>query len=533
MDELSKWLLVGDERGNTATKVGRTTEHPPWTTGNEVRVLVHGAEYFARLAECSRELRSGDQVFLTDWRGDDDEFLSDDGPRLGELLVDLEHRGVDVRGLLWRSHPRFMGYSEETQSELAAMVNEAGGEILLDERVRRAGSHHQKLVLLHRPADPDRDVAFVGGIDLCHGRRDDERHLGDPQTQEIDKTYGPRAPWHDVQAEVRGPAVAGLAETFRERWEDPTPLEHKSSPRGRLRVRATREPTRPAPLPPFGRAPAPAGRHTVQIVRTYPAKRPAYPFAPEGERTIAQLYRKAFARARSLIYVEDQYFWSNEVASMFVQALRRAPSLRVVVVVPRTPDRNGAVTGPPHRVGQHELFDRVTAAGGERVAVFDLENDHGTPIYVHAKVVVIDDVLALVGSDNMNRRSWTHDSELSISVLDDERDDREPLDPGGDGDGARRFARDLRLRLWREHLGVDGDEGLVDPGAGFDRLRAAADTLDAWHRDGRRGPRPQGHLRWHRVQPVTTWQRVWAWPMYQTLVDPDGRTLALRQRHRY
>ena len=66
---------------------------------------------------------------------------------------------------------------------------------------------------------------------------------------------------------------------------------------------------------------------------------------------------------------------------------------------------------------------------------------------MHAKVCVIDDVWCSVGSDNFNRRSWTHDSELSSACLDETRDDREPLDPAGLGDGARRLARELRLTL--------------------------------------------------------------------------------------
>ena len=77
----------------------------------------------------------------------------------------------------------------------------------------------------------------------------------------------------------------------------------------------------------------------------------------------------------------------------------------------------------------------------------------------------IDDVWASVGSDNFNRRSWTHDSELSCAVIDDTRDDRSPPDPGGLGDGARLFARDLRLRLLREHLDRAAD-GSEDDGPG-------------------------------------------------------------------
>jgi hypothetical protein len=80
---------------------------------------------------------------------------------------------------VWRSHPDQGKFNEQENAHLAQVVNEAGGEIILDERVRRFGSHHQKLVLIRR-ADAGQDVAFVGGIDLCHGRGDDEAHLGDP-----------------------------------------------------------------------------------------------------------------------------------------------------------------------------------------------------------------------------------------------------------------------------------------------------------------------------------------------------------------
>jgi phosphatidylserine/phosphatidylglycerophosphate/cardiolipin synthase-like enzyme len=271
----------------------------------------------------------------------------------------------------------------------------------------------------------------------------------------------------------------------------------------------------------------------VQVLRTYPAKRPPYPFAPDGERSIARIYGKALARARSLIYVEDQYFWSEDIATLYEDALRRAPALRVIVVVPRHPDRDGTFSGPANRLGQLAMMERLTRAGGDRVAVYDLENERGTAIYVHAKTVVIDDVFAMIGSDNMNRRSWTHDSEVSIAVLDAERDERQPSDPGGLGDGARRFARDLRLRLWREHLGVTSDEGLLDPIEGSARWRAAATALDAWHEGGGRGPRPPGRIRVHRPQPVAPWQRAWSWPLYRTIVDPDGRPLALRRAHTF
>ena len=523
------WFLSARERAHA----GRSTvRDEAWTDGNDVTPLIHGRTYFERLAAALEPLAPGDQVFITDWRGDDDEKLTDDGPTLASLLTRLARRGVAIRGLLWRSHPRFMGFNEKEETELADVVNSAGGELLLDQRVRRAGSHHQKLVVVHHPDDPDDDVAFVGGIDLCHGRRDDAGHLGDPQAEHLDPRYGDRAPWHDVQAEVRGPAVGQLLETFRERWNDRTPIEHESSPRGRIRVRTTHEPTVPDPIPP-AEAPHPMGNHAVQVLRTYPARRPPYPFAPEGERTIARFYRKALRRARSLLYIEDQYFWSRAVGDALADALRRNPELRVIVVVPRFPDRDGRVTGPPHRFGQYGTLDVVQDAGGDRIAVYDLENERGTPIYVHAKVVVIDDEVVLVGSDNMNRRSWTHDSELSIAIVDGRRDEREPRDPGGRGVGARHLARSMRLELAREHLCLHDDADLIEPVTYFERWRDSARALAAWDDGNKVGPRPPGRVREHRPEPIASWQRLFAAPLYRLLVDPDGRPFVMRRSHAF
>ena len=363
-----------------------------------------------------------------------DELLDGPGSEVGEMFAAAARRGVRVRGLLWRSHPRQAHFAEQSNAAIAKMVNAAGGEVVLDERVRRGGSHHQKLVVFHR-ANADDDFAFAGGIDLCHGRHDDSRHRGDPQAIALDDRYGPTPPWHDVQLEVHGPAVADLGFTFRERWEDPTPLDHRNPWRLALR-RVTAEPRRPEPLPPAPADPAPRGSHAVQVIRTYPAKRPPFPFAPDGERSIARAYLKAFRRARRLVYIEDQYLWSRHAAQALADVLRREPELHVVAVVPRYPDRGGRASSAAARLGRVRAIDTLRGAGGDRVAVYDLENTEGTPIYVHAKVCVIDDVLLVIGSDNLNRRSWTHDSEVSCAVIDAETDERAPTDPGGLGDGA-------------------------------------------------------------------------------------------------
>ena len=528
MDSPADWLLTGEERGNPATSL------PAWTGGNLVVPLVHGTEYFDRLVDVVEQLGDGDRLWFTDWRGDPDEELRPGGPTVNELLSAAAQRGVDVRGLVWRSHTDALSYSKEENRSLDRELEADGGRVVLDQRVRRMGSHHQKLVVIRCPADPARDVAFTGGIDLCHSRRDDAEHRGDPQPVAMSSRYGPTPPWHDVQAEIRGPAVAVLDTVFRERWDDPmSPVQ--GNPIAYLVDRFRRARLDPSPLPPELPPPPPCGPHLVQSLRTYPKILPRYEFAPEGERSIARGYSKAVKGARRLIYLEDQYLWSSEVAQLFADALERHPELHLVVVVPRIPDREGAMNATPQYVGRLKAIDLCVQAGGsDRVHVFDVENHAGTPVYVHAKVCIVDDVWASIGSDNFNRRSWTHDSELSTAVLDTTLDPRPPQDPGGRGDGARVFARDLRLRLAREHLDrtPDGDEDddLVDPELFVAALERSAAALDAWHARGGQGPRPPGRLRPHRPERLSLLTRLWATPVYRLLVDPDGRPLRLRLR---
>ncbi len=224
------------------------------------------------------------------------------------------------------------------------------------------------------------------------------------------------------------------------------------------------------------------------------------------------------------------------MAHLFAEALADNPELHLVAVVPRHPDVDGRLALPPNQIGRHEAIEACKQASPNRVHVFDVENRSGTPVYVHAKVCVVDDVWASVGSDNFNRRSWTHDSELSCAVLDDTRDDRPPIDPAGLGDGARCFARDLRLRLMREHLdrAPDGsdDDGLIDPETAVRAITASADALDAWHASGCRGPRPPGRLRPHRPERLGLVTRLWAGPAYRMIYDPDGRSYRDRLRRR-
>jgi phosphatidylserine/phosphatidylglycerophosphate/cardiolipin synthase-like enzyme len=462
---------------------------------------VHGATYFARLFDVVSRTREGDLVWFTDWRGDPDEQLTADGVTVADMFSAAARRGVDIRALLWRSHSDRASFSAQENQHLGQIINDAGGCALLDQRVRRGGSHHQKVVVVRHRDRPQDDVAFVGGIDLSHSRRDDAQHGGDRQPQPMDRRYGAAPPWHDAMVEIRGPAVRDVQDSFAQRWNDPTPLDHRNPYRALLQKRADM-PRHVPPLPAPAPGPEPAGTHVVQILRTYAAKRPPFPFARHGERTIARGYERAFSNAKRLVYIEDQYLWSDLVARTIATALRREPRLHVIAVVPRHPDQDGRWSGPPNRIGQLSAIRLLRDAGGARFGVFDLHNPRGVPVYVHAKVCVVDDIWMTCGSDNFNRRSWTHDSELTCAVMDE----------------AGVLPREVRSTLWAEHLGLSATD---------DRLQSVDDALDLWRERTRD---PQARIAEHHVEPVGRIDGIWAKAMYRTVYDPDGRPLSLRLR---
>lgn len=519
---IEDWFLTAAERDNPASALdARHPDGQAWSTGNRVRLLVHGASYFAELLAAVRRMERGDLLMFVDWRGDPDERLSDDpDSAIGRLLCDAVESGVDVYGLIWRSHLDKLQFSAAENRRLDEEIEDVGGNCLLDMRVRVGGSHHQKFVVLRHPGRPELDVAFVGGIDLCHSRRDDARHLGDPQRQPMAAVYGDRPPWHDLQLAISGPAVGDVETVFRERWHDPQPLSR--NPVHRIADLIRHDDTRRSPMPEQLPDPPPAGQQTVQLLRTYGQRLGGYSFAPKGERSVARGYAKALRRAQRLIYLEDQYLWSKEVAGHLADALRANPRLLMIAVLPHFPDQDGRAL-PPNLVGRNAALDLIRAVAPERVGVYGIENHAGTPVYVHAKVCVLDDIWAAVGSDNFNRRSWTHDSELTAAIWDE---------AAGSPDS---FAAALRTTLAREHLdlGPDDHTDLRDPEVLFAAFRDSAAALQEWCNAGRTGQRPPGRLRPLAPSPLRLRTKVWAAPMCRLVYDPDGRRAVMRWRNQY
>ena len=522
---IEDWFLSATERGNTATDLdAHCPGEQAWSTGNLVRPLVHGATYFAELLEAVRAMRRDDLLMFADWRGDPDELLSGEpGTEVSRVFCEAAARGVAVFGLVWRSHLDRFQFSAQENRHLGEEINAAGGCCLLDMRVRTGGSHHQKFVVLRHRDRPEQDVAFLGGIDLCHSRRDDARHRGDPQRQPMAAVYGDRPPWHDAQLAIGGPAVGAVETVFRERWDDPQALSR--NPVHRIGDLVRRDDTSRKPLPPRWPDPPAAGSHSVQLLRTYGHRLGGYSFAPKGERSVARGYTKALRRARRLVYIEDQYLWSKQVATHLAAALAANPALRLLAVLPLFPDQDGRAL-PPNLVARNDALDLVLRAAPGRVGIYGVENHAGVPVYVHAKVCVLDDVWATVGSDNFNRRSWTHDSELTAAVWDETNSAADHPDS---------FAGALRTTLVREHLDLAEDDPtpLGDPDVLFAAFRDSAAALQRWYDEGCRGPRPPGRLRAMGPVDLKRSTRLWAEPVSRIVYDPDGRPMLMRLRGRY
>lgn len=537
------WFLSSAERDNPATVIDE--RHPAgqaWSRGNLAHPLIHGSTYFDELHRTIEATGAGDLIWFTDWQSNPDQRLGDSpDSELLSVLSRAVQRGVDVRALVWRSHGRILGYSHEDHRDLATALQEAGADVVLDMRVRRNGAHHQKFVVVRHRDDATRDVAYLGGIDLCHGRRDDVSHTGDPQADPIAAEYGDLPPWHDVQVALRGPVVYDVETVFRERWSDTAPTSR--NPLRRLRDAAAHLHDERTPLPAQAPPPppVPGHDHAVQLLRTYPPLGHGwnFDFAPNGERSVARGYSKAVGLAQDLIYIEDQFLWGGEMSTVLVDALEANPDLHLIAVLPQFPDQDGWFARDPQMLGRIRGVLRVLLAAPERVAFYGIENHAGTPVYVHAKVCVLDDVWASIGSDNFCRRSWTNDSELSAAVM----DLGETQSSG--------YARRLRLTLAAEHLDrLDPDrlshldevedadllDLMADCRTGaemFARYAECADALESWHAAGCVGPRPAGRLRRLPEPALSLPRQILALPWYRYLHDPDGRPLRMQLRKRF
>jgi phosphatidylserine/phosphatidylglycerophosphate/cardiolipin synthase-like enzyme len=392
--------------------------------------------------------------------------------RVVDVLGFAAGRGVDVRVLLWDPYdPRGAVHMINNPTEQQRLLQACGVQCRLDKSSRSllhvAQALHQKCSAV------DHRIAFVGGVDLTvqyggdFDRWDTPSHPFDAHTRATDLGPAPH-PWHDAQLLLTGAPVRDVERNIRQRWGETErpwwrrftpPLAHLSrmylSGERYSGQRALREEEQ-GKLPP-GAGPLVAGASArVQVVRTIPAL--TYRFAPAGIYGVAQAYTLAARRAECFIYLESQYLWLESFVGVDVRrigwrshhtqalltelAAAAERGVAIAVVLPDHPNCGRAFTDDGIAwLRQHA--PRADAAG--RLHFFTLATsaphpDRGRmryrPIYVHAKVGVVDDRWATIGSANLNSRGMSHDVELNVAALDAE------------------FSRGLRLMLWAEHAGA-------------------------------------------------------------------------------
>ena len=259
---------------------------------------------------------------------------------------------------------------------------------------------------------PHRCRLSWAGIDLCHGRHDDSR---------TGATRRPRA-----RPALR-PATAVARRAARAARPAVGTSPRRSANGGTIRRRSTTAiPARPvaAPDPPARAAPTPMPPDAGRPGRGDPrgadaADLPGASARRSRSRRRASAASPAPTSRRSpgpaaSCTSRTSTSGRGRGRSVLADALPRTPTCRSSSSSRATPTATA-----PHRRGEPDrpragASSRCAAAGGDRVAVYDLENRADTPIYVHAKVCIVDDVWLDVGSDNLNRRSWTHDSEIGL-----------------------------------------------------------------------------------------------------------------------
>ena len=385
--------------------------------GNAVDILIDGAQALPTIAEELRLARS--HVHLAGWYFSPDFALKRDGEAvvLRNLLAELAER-LDVRVLVWAGAPLplFRPSRGEVRKMRERLVKYTKVECALDAKERPMHCHHEKTIVI------DDRVAFVGGIDLTSesGDRYDADH------------HPPRANvgWHDACARIEGPAVNDVAEHFRMRWHEVT---------GEALA-----PVRPS---------AASGDLDVQIVRTVPEK--IYTATPRGDFRILESYVRAIQAAERFIYIENQFLWSPEIEAVLRDKILNPPrpDFRLLLLLPSKP--NSGADDTRGVLGDLIEADDDAADGAGRLlacTLFARSRNLTDPIYIHAKIAIIDDNWLTLGSANLNEHSLFNDTEMNIVTRDPD------------------LARNTRLRLWAEHLELPLEAIPPDPTQVIDEL---------------------------------------------------------------
>jgi phosphatidylserine/phosphatidylglycerophosphate/cardiolipin synthase-like enzyme len=402
-----------------------------WCTEAATRahIVIDAAAYFEGVREAMLNARQ--RIMLIGWdfdtridigRGD----VTKSGPpnRLGDFIIWLadQRPDLDIRLLKWNFGTVKLLGRGRAMIDVMRWAWHKRIKFKLDGAHPPGCSHHQKIVVI------DDDFAVCGGIDMTADRWDTRDHL-DNDPRRTRPGGEPHPPWHDVTMMVEGDAARALAQLGRDRWEiaGGDPME---------------------PCAPAGDSAWPVSvKAQYNDVRISIARTRAEYKDHSEIREIERLFLDHIARAKCFIYAENQYFASRKVAEAIALRMAEPDPPEIIIVGPEHADgwlEQKAMDGARDRL-LRSIADHDPA---KRFSLYTPYTPKGAPIYVHAKVLIVDDELVRVGSANMNNRSLGLDSECDVFI-----DGGKP-----ENDHARGEIAALRLSLLAEHTGVGTED---------------------------------------------------------------------------
>lgn len=409
-------------------------------TAQRFAFIVDADDYFVAVRAAMLKARS--RIFLIGWDFDARIRLGtgeDGGPvLLGDFVLWLARRTptLEIRLLRWDTGAFRTLFRGNTLWTVLRWKAHPRITLRLDGAHPLASSHHQKIVVI------DDCLAFCGGIDITGGRWDRREHADDePDRRHPDGT--PYDPWHDVTSAFDGDAAQALGELARDRWHAATGEWLDSA---QADSHASRD-CWPGPLLPT------LENVRLGIARTRPRMDPVEPI-----HEIEEVYLDMIARARHVIYAESQYFASRRIGRALAARLKEADGPEIVIINPVSAEGwLEPLAMDSARARLVEALQRLDVHG--RLRLYHPRTEGGLPIYVHAKVVIVDDQWLRLGSSNFNNRSMRLDSECDVVLAADEPGEGAGAEVGAalDGSGAvdlRQAITAIRNDLLAEHLGV-------------------------------------------------------------------------------
>lgn len=414
-------------------------------------VLIDGENYFRAVRKSLAQAKQ--RIMLLGWDFDERVEMHDteeqpQGPlQIGAYFDWLlrKNRDLDIYVLRWdtgalKSFVRLNGLLTLARWYLHPRVH-----FKLDAHHPVGAAHHQKVIVI------DEDTAFCSGIDVTNNRWDTRSH-DEHQEQRFQPDGNDAGPWHDAAMVVQGDVARALSEYAVQHWDDA----------GGKQVKAV---TARADCWPAG-LDADFTDCPIAIARTLPEM--------EGQKSVQEIENLGIdliASAENYIYVESQYFASAAIARAIVERLAEADGPEVIIVNPQSAE--GWLESEIMNSSRARLYEAVKARDTyDRFRMYHPFNAACTAIYVHAKILIVDDRYIRIGSSNVNNRSLGFDSECDVAI------DASATD----GNAVSGQIARIRNDLLAEHLGKE-EQDVSRVIAKTGSLIATIDSLD---RAGRR-----------------------------------------------